>query len=236
MLAAVALGFFARTLGARRRFFIVVTCLTLPLSAATNLLVKKPFGEFVASIFGTAPRLSPDTPDQFAIAVLVFGALAEEVAKLLPFLILQVRRHIGNGETGMAGFVAGVGFGIGEALYLGASLATRPEFANRSALEFQPFISERIAATYLHGALTAIVLSAGFRARSLGPALSIAIALHVLANVGALLYQLGAIPAPLATILFGIVLVLVTFLWLRLRQGASADAGRIESRTILWHR
>jgi len=196
---------------------VLIACLTVPLSAVTNLLVKKPFGELVGSLFDTAPRLSPETPAQFAIVVLIFGAFAEEVAKTLPFLIPRLRRIIA-GDPGMAGFAAGIGFGVGEALYVAAALATSEEFASRSALEFQPFILERIAATYLHAVLTAIVFSGGVRARSVGPGLVVAVSLHVLANAGALLYQLGAIPAPLATLEFGLVLVLATVVWIRVRQ------------------
>jgi uncharacterized membrane protein YhfC len=214
----------------------VIACLAVPLSALANLLVKKPFGELVASVLRTAPRLSPETPDAFAIAVLVFGAFAEEVAKLLPFVVPQVRRRIADRETGAAGFVAGLGFGVGEILYLGASIASREEFATRSALEFQPFVSERIAATYLHALLTSIVLSAGFQVRSVGLGLCIAVGLHALANAGALLYQVGALPAALATLEFAVVLILATVVWVRLRQRASADAGGARSRTVLWRR
>src|SRR5713101_583288 len=103
-------------MGARQRVLVLIACLTVPLSAVTNVLVKKPFDELVGSVFDTAPRLSPDTPAQFAIAVLVFGAFAEEVAKTLPFLIPRLRSIAG--DPGMAGFAAGIGFGVGEALYV----------------------------------------------------------------------------------------------------------------------
>lgn len=216
--------------------FVVIACLAVPLSLLTNQLVKRPFAELVAAALGTSTRLAPGTPDAFAMAVLVFGALAEEVAKLLPFVVPQLRRRIADRETGTAGFVAGLGFGIGEILYLGASIASREEFATRSALEFMPFVSERIAATYLHTLLTSIVLSAGFRARGVGLGLCIAVALHVLANSGAVLYQVGALPVALATLEFGVVLILATVVWVRLRQRASADAGGAEPRTVLWQR
>jgi hypothetical protein len=221
-LAAVLWGGFLHAIGLRGRSLLVVLLVPLPLSAAINILVKRPL--ILGLVGPDAATIDLSTLPAWTLLVLLFVApLTEEAVKVLP-LVLPAIRGLAGDERGRlrAGFGLGIGFGIGEAIYLAFRISADPRYADTPWYAFTGYLSERLVACFLHGALTAIVVSrlyGSWPQRLLGYAT--AVALHAAANLGPLLYQAHILSAEVAWVFIVPVLLVLVVLFERLRGRAA---------------
>jgi RsiW-degrading membrane proteinase PrsW (M82 family) len=204
--------------------------LPLPLSAAVNLLVKRPIYVALAGAAGV-DAMGPTSPPWFVVAAWALPPITEEGIKLVFLFLPFVRRQIRDGESALlVGAAVGLGFGLGEALYVGYALGLRSDLASLPWYAFFPFLSERIAAAFIHGALTSIVAVGLWRGRraAIGGYLT-ALGLHAAANTGPMLAQLGIVSSDIASLFLIPVAVLVGAIFERQRRAVRpARAERVD--------
>ena len=142
-----------------------------------------------------------------------------------------MRRQIRDGESAvLVGAAVGLGFGLGEAAYLGYALGLRNDLAALPWYAFFPFLGERIAAAFIHGALTSIVAVGLWRGGRAGiGAYLAALGLHAAANTGPMLAQLGIVASDIASLFLVPVALLIAAIFERQRRAVRpAAAGRVD--------
>lgn len=214
-------------LSGRRSAYLWLILSGLPLSALVNLGVKKPLSLAVGSSAGIHLPWSPASPVWFLAFLFLLSPVFEEPVKLLPLLFPSARRVLtGRGAALWAGMALGLGFGLGEAAYLAYGIALNPHFARMAWYLFTGYFGERLIVCFLHGVMTAVAVSGiqrGFRHGVLG--VLAAMGLHGLINIGAALYQFKIIPLAATQLPFIASLILLAFLFERLRRTASREPG-----------
>jgi RsiW-degrading membrane proteinase PrsW (M82 family) len=210
---------------------LFLLALPLPLSAAVNLLVKRPIYIALAGAAGVETTVAPRSPLWFVLAVWLLPPITEEGIKLLMLFLPIVRRRIRDGASALlVGLAVGLGFGLGEALYLGYALGPRSDLASLPWYAFFPFLGERIAATFIHGALTAIVAVGLWRGGRSGiRGYLVAVGLHAAANTGPVLAQLGIVTGEIASLFLFPVALLIAVIFERQRRAVRpVAAGRVD--------
>jgi len=201
--------------------------LGLPLSALVNIFVKAPIIKLAANMGGFSPQFSADAPFWFLVFAWLISPFTEELIKVLPLVIPQVKR-VGKGTwSGLrVGFALGIGFGLGEAIYLAWQVSVVPDYAALPWYMFTGFLIERVEAIIAHGLMTAVAcygLWKGGLWRVGG--LLIAMAMHAFLNAGAMAYQLGWVSVSFATLWTPLGVALDGFIvgWLNSRARREED-------------
>lgn len=204
--------FLGRSMAGPYRGLWWLTLTTLPLSAAVNLLVKRPLLQWVQESGYVEPGAA-GPPFWFLLFALFLAPVTEEASKVLPVVLPVVRRQMARpGSWLWAGLFLGVGFGLGEIWYLAFQLAGLPILQGMPFWQMTGFLGERMMVTGAHGVMTAVLMLgvAAGRLRALGGYIA-AVLLHALLNVGALLYQTRQISAEWAG-LWGMLVFIPLFL------------------------
>ncbi len=206
----------AWTRGERGYWWAVAT--GLPLSAFANIALKAPLGRLVTSATGVDPALDPASPLWFLLFALALAPVIEEPVKVLPLTLPRIRSLLalpgGHLWTGMA---LGLGFGLGEAVYLAWGVSRAPAYTDLPWYAFTGFLGERVIVCLVHGIMTATLLVLAGRGRPVLGVLA-AMALHALVNSTALLYQAKMVPVGVVTVGFGATLVGLALLFERMRR------------------
>lgn len=224
VLAAAIWGGMIYLLSGRTTKYLWLILPGLPLSAVVNILIKGPLAAVVAGAAGISPQLSTATPLWFLLFALLLAPVTEEAIKVAPLLAPQLRRLV-SGSAGAlwTGMALGVGFGIGEAVFLAYSIWLSPAYAGLPWYAFTGFLQERIITCFLHGVMTAVLVTGLLRgAKGLLLGYLAAVGLHALLNTSALLYQIGAIGIAATQIVFYLVVIAFVGLFLRMLDAASA--------------
>lgn len=225
-------GGFLYAYSGRTKRYLVYILYGLPLSAIVNLLVKGPLAGWVGAAAGIEPGLgAAATPVWFLLFLFMLSPVFEELIKVLPVAFPPVRRAAAepNGAfwTGMA---LGIGFGIGEVMYLAWNIAASGAFEQYAWYMFTGFLGERLLVVFVHGFMTSVFLwLAAKRAPLLG--FLAAMTAHALVNSTAMLAQLGVVPgwsASLSLVALVIIGVLI-FERIRPREALAAEASRRET-------
>ncbi len=197
--------------------FIRLVPLGLPLSAIVNLAVKGPIGKGVGELAGIEPGLGLQTPVWFLIFLFLLAPVFEELIKAVPALVPWVRRHIdAPGDALWTGMALGIGFGLGEAIYLAWGVSVSGAYGEYPWYAFTGFFGERLLVVFMHGMMTGLFLHIAKRTR---PALGFlaAASAHAVLNSGAMLYQLGVAPGWAASASLGVMLIAFALLFERIR-------------------
>lgn len=197
--------------------------LALPLSAAVNVLVKGPVAKLVGSVAGIEPKLGLATPVWFLVFLFLLAPVFEELIKVLPAALPAVRKRIGTqADAFWVGMALGIGFGLGEAIYLAWGIARSGQYESYPWYAFTGFLNERLFVVFLHGFMTAIFLMLIARKKAVLGFLAAA-GTHALLNTGAMLYQLGLVPVWAASAELVVVLVLAVIVFERIRPKSVVD-------------
>lgn len=182
-------------LSGRKPVYLVLIIPELILSALVNILVKSPLANLVGTASGYGVTFAIGMP----IALLLFYAflapVTEEAIKVTPLLIPPVRRLADTKLSALwVGFALGIGFGLGEVIYLALQVNSVPEYATLPWYYFTGFLIERIMAVFAHGVLTSIFVAAISYGLKWGIAgYLVSVLLHFILNLGAALLPLGLI-------------------------------------------
>jgi uncharacterized membrane protein YhfC len=230
-LSAAAWGGLLYVLSGRNRKLLWLLLPGLPLSAVANLAVKRPLVLWLGDAGNVEPGLGLATPLWFIAALSLVSPVVEEAIKLLPLLLPAVRRQVDRRASALwVGMALGISFGLGEAGYLAYNVAQAPEYVGYPWYAFTGFLGERLAVTLVHGLLTMLVVVGIWRGgwRILGGYLA-AVLLHLLTNLGAILYQIEVIPAPAAGLSLLAALILLAIIFEHFRR-QTAREGEDEDR------
>lgn len=221
----------------RTKRYLVYILYGLPLSAIVNLLVKGPLAEWVGAASGIEPGMGADaTPVWFLIFLFMLSPVFEELIKVLPVALPAVRRATAEPDgafwTGMA---LGIGFGIGEVVYLAWGTAASGEFEQYAWYMFTGFLGERLLVVFVHGFMTALfVWLAAKRAPLLG--FLAAMTSHALVNSAAMLFQLGLIPGWAASLSLVVLVIIGVLIFERIRPRAALLAETRRRETVYYSR
>lgn len=195
VLSAALWGWMLWLYSGRTTRFIWLMPLGLPLSALVNLAVKAPLGAAVGEAFGVEPGRGLDTPVWFLVFLFMLAPVFEELAKVLPALLPRARAGIANASDALwTGMALGIGFGLGEVVYLAWQVAAAGAYTEYPWYAFTGFLGERLLVVFMHGMMTGVLFFVGRRVNLLLGYLA-AVGLHALLNSGAMLYQLAWLPA-----------------------------------------
>ncbi|MBN2247861.1 MAG: PrsW family intramembrane metalloprotease [Coriobacteriia bacterium] len=197
--------------------FVRLVWLGLPLSAIVNLAVKGPLAKGVGELAGVEPGLGLETPVWFLVFLFLLAPVFEELIKAAPALLPAVRRHIGTpGDALWAGMALGMGFGLGEAIYLAWQVTVSGAYTEYPWYAFTGFFGERLLVVFMHGMMTGLLFLIAKRGYWVRGYLAAAGA-HALLNSGAMLYQLELAPGWAASASLGVMLIGFAVLFERIR-------------------
>lgn len=196
-----------------KEYLFLYSLLSLPLSAVVNIFIKSPIFSYLCSIFNIDNEPT-QWPIWFTFIITIIGPLLEEGTKLLPLLILIKLFSMDKLMIYLLGLLIGMGFGIGEAWYLGYSFSQgMPEYTSGLKnlwMLFVGFEGERFLATLIHSFLTGIV-AFGILIKEPIRYFFLAVLFHFLINIPPCLYQLGWLPPELSGILIIIIFCFLFF-------------------------
>jgi hypothetical protein len=188
--------------------YLLLALLGLPLSAIVNVLIKAPLINAVSRATSMTTGLS-DAPVWFVIFFAFVPPVTEELIKVVPLLIPQARRLLNRGLGAFsAGMALGIGFGLGEALYLAYNVSNSFVYAGMPWYVFTGYLFERFTVTFMHGVITAVFVTGlargGWRAAAgfVG-----AVFLHLLLNLPIILQIRGLISPVNMSIAFQVTLI-----------------------------
>lgn len=209
----------------RDKRYLWLLLLGLPLSALVNLLIKKPLIVWAGEAANIAPNLGLATPLWFIIFLWLVPPITEEATKLTPLLLPWARQRLHSRAGALwTGTALGVGFGLGEAMFLAYGIAQSTQYAAYPWYAFTGYFGERLIVCFCHGVMTSVVV-AGLQQskwRALMGYLA-AIGLHALINVGAVLAQLHVISPTVASASLMASLVILVIIFERLRRRAAHE-------------
>jgi len=231
-LSALVWGGLIYALSGREPRCLWLTLPTLPLSALVTLLIKRPLVVAAAQAGGFAPGLRPEAPFWYLAFLLLLAPVTEEAVKALPLLWPPAGARVTSCRDALvAGMALGLGFGLGEAVFLAYGVSLNSSYAEMPWYLFAGFLQERFLICLAHAILTAIVVSGWQRGRrSLLVGYLAAVGLHAMVNVGAMLYQLHLITEGASQVsLMAAVALLVVILGALLHARAAGERDEAEA-------
>ena len=161
-------------------------------SSVVNLVVKGPLGLLATELAGAGRQLTTTSPLWLLLFALLLAPVAEEAIKIAPLVSGRVRRLVVDRVDALwVGITLGMSFGLGEIVWVAVTIAGSGEYATVPWYGFGGFATERLVVTFGHGVMTAVAVMGWWRGRALRGYLG-AVALHLLANIGAFLSFIGA--------------------------------------------
>jgi hypothetical protein len=147
----------------------------------------------------------------------------------------RVRRMIDRSSALWIGMAFGMGFGVGEIWYLAWGFSIVPEFAGYPFYYFVGFISERVAVVFIHGVMTAVVVTGFMEGRKrLLMGYVRAVLLHAITNIGAIFYQLKFWDETFASLYLVLPTLVAFFIFEHLRKKGLMD--QMHEETVLFSR
>lgn len=196
-----------------RKYLLLCILISLPLSAIVNIFVKEPIFIYLLKTFNISEEVTK-LPVWFLFVVSIIGPLCEEAIKILPLIIIIVIIRMDEFKIYLLGILLGIGFGIGEAFYLGYSFTiAMPEYISgfkNLLMVASGFGGERLLAILIHWFLTATV-AFGIVIRKSIRYFFWAVFLHFLFNIPAVLYQEYGMPASITWVLTVIIFLVLFF-------------------------
>lgn len=170
---------------AERPLLLACFALQLPMSALAFIAVRQPLDALVRQLLGAAHPLYP-------WVALLYAPLTEEPAKLWPLLLPFVARGLTRDNVGRVARALGVGFGVGEALFVAWLVLKDPRIPSLPWHAFVPFMRERFQVALIHALIVGIsLLGLTATPRRLGAGLALAMGAHLALNLPVLLAAKG---------------------------------------------
>jgi uncharacterized membrane protein YhfC len=210
----------------------------LPLSLIVNRFIKIPLITSLAAWTSTPLRLGPDMPLWFIILIWLNSPIFEEAIKILPMLLPISRVFLHDPSQSLwAGLALGMGFGLGEAVYLAYGIAQNPAYNQLPWHTFTGFASERLVVTFAHGLMTSItVLGLHYSKRKALFGYLTAVGLHALINLGPVLSALRLIPATVSSMGTYIAILTAFVIFQKNISGAKKISGSAKEEIIYFER
>ena len=224
--------------GHQKRYFWLLL-LGLPLSAIANLLLKPQATIIVGQTFHVQPGLGLAAPIWFLAFKVLVTPLVEEALKIMPLLLKPAWRMVANRASALwIGFVLGISFGLGEALFIAYAISQNAAYNSLPWYAFTGFLNERIMTCFAHGVLTAVLVMGMQRGGwyILNGYLT-ALGLHLFLNTPTVLYQFQRISYELynISIVIPFITLAVIFEWMR-RTTREPKDDQTSNEIVYWQR
>jgi len=195
MMAALAVSLYATVIygaylaakapKAERPMLLLLFVSQLPMSMAAFVALRGPLDAAVRAVLSPEHWLYP-------WVTLLYAPLTEELAKLWPLLLPVVAKGITRDNLGRAARALGVGFGVGEALWVAHLVLQDPRVRPLPWHLFVPFMRERFQVALIHALLVALTLhGVTAQPRRVGRWLAAAMGAHLALNAPVLLAAKG---------------------------------------------
>ena len=207
--------------GHQKHYFWLLA-LGLPLSAIANLILKRQAVVLVGQAFHVPPGLGLASPAWFLAFGVLVTPLVEEPIKVLPLLLRSTWKMVTSQTSALwVGFVLGISFGLGEALFLAYAIAHNPAYASLPWYAYTGYFNERLIACFVHGVFTAIVIIGIKRGgRYILYGFLSAISLHLFLDAPVVMYQFKWISVEVYNFSFLISLIVLAVIFERIRRAA----------------
>jgi hypothetical protein len=204
-----------------------------------NLWIKAPLIRMVSRAGDVSGGLS-DAPLWFVVFFAFVPPVTEELIKVIPLLIPPARRLVKRGIGAFsAGMALGIGFGLGEALYLAYNVSNNFMYLDIPWYQFSGYMFERFTTTFLHGVMTAVFVMGLARGgwRILAGFLG-AVFLHLIINLPIILQIRGLLSPITISLIFQITLIAMAGVFALLYRQArrSSDIKGIEVEKTFYDR
>lgn len=206
----------------RERRYLALLGLGLPWPFLVNPLLVRPLILWAGEMAGMPLRMGRATPPQFILLIVLLPAVIEELVKVAPLLLLRARQSVQDLNTALwTGTALGVGFGLGETMFLAYGVAQDPWYTGQPWYAFLGFFVERLLTTGAHGALAAFVVAGWQQGRTWRwVGYLSAVGLHGFVNLGVILSEFDLIWAPLTGLMLLVSTGTVLYAFERLRRYA----------------
>jgi hypothetical protein len=223
----------------RQKHFLWLLPLGLPFSAVANLLIKPWAVIGVGRFFQVEPGLGLAAPVWFLAFKVIITPLVEEVIKVLPLLILPVWKMVSSkGGALWVGFVLGISFGLGEALFIAYSVGQNGLYDALPWYAFTGFFNERLMTCFTHGVLSAItVIGLKRGGRFILSGYLCSVGLHLFLNAPVVMYQFKWISNTLYNILLIIPFIVLAVIFERIRRETrNPQEDQTGNEVLYWQR
>lgn len=224
--------------GHQKRYFWLLV-LGLPLSAIANLILKRQAIVLMGQAFHVPPGLGLASPAWFLAFGVLVTPLVEEPIKVLPLLLRPAWKMVITRASALwVGFVLGISFGLGEALFLAYAIGQNPVYNSLPWYAYTGYFNERLLACFAHGVLTAIVvIGIEQRGRYFFYAFLAALGLHLFLNAPIALYQFRLISFELYNFTLLIPFIVFAIIFERMRRAARDRKDDLsENEVVYWQR
>ncbi len=224
--------------GRQKRYFWLLI-LGLPLSAIANLYLKPQFIILVGHTAQVPPGLGLAAPVWFLSFRILVTPLVEEAIKVMPLLIRPAWKMVTSQASALwVGFVLGVSFGLGEAMYIAYAVAQNAVYSSLPWYAYTGYLNERLLTCFAHGVFTAVVVMGVQRGgQYMLYGYLAALGLHLFLNAPTVLYQFNWISNSVYNLSLLIPFIVLAVIFERLRRAIrqpKSDPGSEE--IIYWQR
>ena len=184
IVAIIVYGYLIRRASAPedRRLLLIAALIALPLQPLAYYLVRLPVDLALAKGLGQGALLT--------VLRLLYAPLIEEPAKWLVIFIPFIADRVTARNAVVLALAVGLGFGLGEMVFLAYSFAKVPAIAAMPFYSFTPFFLERMAVCFLHGGFIALAFKLFAEERSFILGGIVGIVLHFALNFPIYLAQI----------------------------------------------
>lgn len=177
-----------------RAFLLVLLVLCLPLQPASLFLFRFP----VVDAMLMRPWLQGRHGEAYLLAQSLYAPLTEEPFKLLPWILLPLRRRLTPANAAAAAAAVGIGFGIGEIGTIAWLLRASPIVVGVPFWQFGGLVVERLAVCICHGGFTLAFVWLLAGGRNPWPGFALGVLAHFLGNAPILFAALDPFGLPRA--------------------------------------
>jgi hypothetical protein len=223
----------------RQKHYFWLLVLGLPLSAIANLILKRQAVVLVGQAFHVPPGLGLALPAWFLAFGVLVTPLVEEPIKVLPLLLRPAWKVVTNQTSALwVGFVLGVSFGLGEALFLAYAIAQNPAYASLPWYAYTGYFNERLIACFVHGVLTAMLVIGIKRGGwYILYGLFSAMSLHLSLDAPVVMYQFKWISMEVYNLSFLVPLIMLAVIFERMRRAAHDRKDDLSGNEVVyWQR
>ncbi len=216
LISAVLWGALFYSIGSKQKIYGLFLILMLPFSALVNLLIKTPLNQLVIKIFDLQGGFNLQQPLFYLLFLAFLAPVTEEFIKVLPIFLPVVRERVKKDPLWFGAWL-GLGFGLGEALYIAYGISKSSQFVGLPWYAFGGYAGERFVVCLIHAILTAIFTWFIFQ-KKFFTGYGLVIFLHFFVNLGAFLLALGVIGLPFVNILLLVSVIILVLIFEKIRK------------------